>query len=86
MSLDLTVQKVLFWLKGISCLIIFQKAGKMLKAAKEEGIVDIGKAKENILESRKENLKGKKNTQRIPKKTSTEFTVKQTWDWLRNEI
>ena len=54
---------------------------KMLKVVKNEGTVDIGKTKEDILESRRENLKRKNLHSVFFKKT--EFRDEQTWNWLR---
>ena len=53
----------------------------MLKVVKNEGTVDIGKTKEDTLESRRENLK-RKNLHSVFFK-NTEFRDEQTWNWLK---
>ena len=53
----------------------------MLKVVKNEGTVDIGKTKEDLLESRRENLK-RKNPQSVFFK-KIEFRNEQTWNWSR---
>ena len=56
----------------------------MFKVVKNEGTVDIGKTKEDILESRRENLK-RKNLHSVFFK-NTEFRDEQMWNWLKKEI
>ena len=48
---------------------------------KNEGTVEIGKTKKDILEIRRENLK-RKNLHSVFFK-NTEFRDEQTWNWLR---
>ena len=57
---------------------VSESAGKMLKVVKNEGTVGIGKTKEDILESRRENLK-RKNLHSVFFK-NTEFRDEQTWN------
>ena len=56
---------------------------KMMKAVKREGTVDIGKTRESVLGTRKENLENK--TMNSIFFRNTEFRDEITWNWLKKK-
>lgn len=63
-------------------MLRFRKQGKCLKVVEKEGNVHIGKAKENILKTRKEDIKENIYVKYSSKTLSLE-TDRHTRDWKR---